>query len=322
MKLYFRWTAEERPGPQWLELYERAWPAYRTWFLKEGEAARPDVETCRRKLGEHMPELIPTWEHLVDLAGGSDEVARMLSLWRPAPYIGGCSQAIWLDDEPLLVRNYDFHPHACEGLFLRSSWHGRQVLASSDCLWGALDGMNESGLVAALSFGGRRARGRGFGIPLILRYVLEFCTTTAEAVKVLKRVPSNMAYNLTLLDREGRFALVELGPDRDPQVLHRRVSTNHQNAPLWRAYQKFSRSQEREEHLRRLLRRKDMTAETLIDSFLEPPLYAREHARGSGTLYTVVYRPTRGKVEYIWPGGRQKQSLRNFRNGQIELRYL
>lgn len=195
------------------------------------------------------------------------------------------------------------------------------MIASSDCLWGALDGMNGAGLVAALSFGGRKVKGRGFGIPLILRYILEFCSTTPEAVKVLMRVPSHMAYNVTLLDRESRYAVIEVAPDRPTRVLRRRVSANHQNAPLWQAYQRFSRSEEREDHLRALLRQRSLTPEALVANFLVPPLFTREYERGSGTLYTVVYLPAEDRVEYHWPGGVHGQSLRHLDEKQIEVRY-
>ena len=77
-----------------------------------------------------------------------------------------------------------------DGLILHTAWAGGRVIASIDCLWGCLDGMNEAGLAVSLSFGGRRAVGDGFGIPIVLRYVLEFCRTAADAADVLRRVPA------------------------------------------------------------------------------------------------------------------------------------
>ena len=41
--------------------------------------------------------------------------------------------------------------------------------------------------------------------------------------------------------------------------------------------------------------------ETLVDAFLRPPLYAMDYSRGFGTMYTAVYRPDRGIVDYVWP---------------------
>src|SRR6185436_2580738 len=96
---------------------------------------------------------------------------------RPTPYLTGCSQAVWTrrGEPPTLVRNYDYHPELCEGTLLLSAWHGTRVIAMSDCLWGVVDGINEHGLAVSLSFGGRQVVGDGFGIPLVLRYALEFC---------------------------------------------------------------------------------------------------------------------------------------------------
>ena len=79
----------------------------------------------------------------------------MLSLYRPTPYMAGCSQAVWQrDGRPLLVRNYDYFPERLEGTILMSAWNGVKTIVQSDCLWGVLDGMNEHGLAASLAFGG------------------------------------------------------------------------------------------------------------------------------------------------------------------------
>ena len=63
----------------------------------------------------------------------------------------GCSQAVWTGfGGPALVRNYDHAPHLFDGLVLRSAWREMPVLAVTDCLWGALDGVNGAGLCVAL----------------------------------------------------------------------------------------------------------------------------------------------------------------------------
>jgi predicted choloylglycine hydrolase len=81
----------------------------RTWYLKEGLAARPTPTEGRDALARHMPELLPIYDTLCGLAG-TDEVAhRMLSNYDPPPVIAGCSQAAWIGaGGPALVRNYDF----------------------------------------------------------------------------------------------------------------------------------------------------------------------------------------------------------------------
>ena len=121
-----------------------------------------------------MPELVPTYERLVELVGGEDLQARFLSFYCPPPYLSGCSQAVWLGDEPLLIRNYDYSPALCDAIILETCWNGRRVLGMSDGLFGLVDGMNENGLAVSLTFGGRTIVGDGFGVPLIIRYVLEW----------------------------------------------------------------------------------------------------------------------------------------------------
>ena len=59
---------------------------------------------------------------------------------------------------------------------------GRRVVGTEDCGWGLLDGVNDAGLAVSLTFGGRPQVGDGFGIPLILRYVLQTCTDVDQAV--------------------------------------------------------------------------------------------------------------------------------------------
>lgn len=319
MQLTFRWVREERPGPKWAALVERALPAYRAWYEADGAAARADLTTCRRELARHMPELVPLWERLVDLAGGDPEVARLLSLWRPPAYFAGCSQAVWTRGEPLLVRNYDYFPSATESTFLASAWCGRRVIATSDCLWGALDGINESGLAVALAYGGRTVRGAGFGIPLVLRYVLETCQSVQEGLEVLRRVPSHMAYNVSVVDAEGTHAVAQLGPDQETRVLRTAVATNHQRVLRWPLDDRAARSLRRERHIEALLGDKAVDAIGFCDAFLAPPLHSTEYATGDGTLYTAVYHPRARMAEYRWPGHGVTQRLDEFEEGEALL---
>lgn len=321
MQLRFRAIDEDRPGDRWAGELHRTWPSYSEWFLRQGDAARPDLATCRRMLSLHMPELVPLWERLVEVAGGGEQVARMLSLYRPTPYLSGCSQAAWTRGEPLLVRNYDYHPGDCEGTLLRTAWTGTRVLASSDCLWGVLDGVNEHGLCVALSFGGRRVVGDGFGIPLVLRYVLELCRSTAAAKEVLLRIPSHMAYNVSLLDASGEHAVAFLAPDRAPVVLPLAVATNHQHRVDPTHDDPAIGSGERERLLAERLGDPAMDAATFVDGFLQPPLFKSGYEHAFGTLYTACYEPRARRVEYLWQHHRWRQSLDDFVEGELLIEY-
>ncbi len=321
MQVEFRALDEPSPGERWRSLFQRYWPAYRGWFLREGDAARPSYLACRRALRAHMPELLPLYERLAELAGGGDAEARFLSLYRPTPYLSGCSQAVWLRDRPLLIRNYDYSPALWEGLLLHSAWHGLPVVAMSDCLWGALDGVNAHGLAVSLAFGGRKVAGDGFGIPLVLRYVLEFCESARQAIAVLARIPVHMAYNVTLLDAAGDFRTVLLAPDREPAVLRRALATNHQHGIEWLEHALATGSIDRERLLERHLADPAESSERFAERFLEPPLYSTAHGRGWGTLYTAVYDPGECRVRVRWPGYDLRQSCESFSELSLVLTY-
>ena len=323
MKFTFEAISESLPGAAWQANLKKHWNAYRKWFLSEGDAARPSYHRSVTELRKHMPELEPTYERLVELAGGGDLAARLLTLYCPPPYLTGCSQAVWPNGRnQLLVRNYDYSPHLTEGVLLCTEWNGRRVIAMSDCLWGALDGMNDAGLVVSLAFGGRRVVGDGFGIPLVLRYILEFCETTREAVSMLKRIPPHMAYNVTVVDRRGNFKTAYLSPDRRPVVRQFPVATNHQGRIEWMEHAHATATLEREQFLFSRIADSEETAEGLVDSFLRPPLFSRAYRKGYGTLYTAIYRPRKSMLELRWPNGKWVHTFDDFREGRWTVQYV
>jgi predicted choloylglycine hydrolase len=235
--------------------------------------------------------------------------------------MAGCSQALWNRDVHALVRNYDYHPGRCEGLFLLSSWHGTRVIAMTDSLWGALDGMNEHGLAVALAFGGSRTVGDGFGIPLVLRYVLEFCRTTADAVAALKRIPVHMTYTVSVIDRAGATATVFVGPDRPGEVVDTMVATNHQHEVRWPEHAELTQTLPREELLSRCVADPAETIEGFVARFLEAPIFSDRYDLAFGTLYTAIYRPDLGRVEFRWRNRSWHQSFDRFLEGVSLIRY-
>jgi predicted choloylglycine hydrolase len=316
------WAVDEaEPGDRWRELYRQRGVGYRRWFLSEGDAARPSYLACERALRRYMPELLPVWERVTEAAGGGDQAARLLSLWCPPAYLAGCSQAVWSRDPLLLVRNYDYSPRLWDGVLLRSAWLGRPVIAMTDVLWGALDGINDAGLAVALAFGGRKAIGEGFGIPLIMRYILETCATASEAAAVLRRIPSHMSYNVTAVDADGAHITAHVAPDRPTVITHRRIATNHQHAVEWHAYAHATATVDRERFLATRLNDPGETADRFVQRFLEPPLFSTRFDHGWGTLYTAVYRPERREAELRWPNAALPQSVDRFAEAQVHIRY-
>ena len=247
--MLWRALSEDLPGPMWAGLFSEYWPDYRRWWLKEGNSARPSYLESKRALEEHMPEIVPLYDQLCELAGGGDQAARFLSFYNPPPYLSGCSQAIWTGEEPVLVRNYDYNPKAFDSLILKTAWQGRQVMGTSDGLWGLVDGMNDAGLAVSLTFGGRQVVGSGFGVPLILRYVLQTCETAEEAGEALSCLPTHMSYNVTVLDAKRQYLTVMMSPDRKAIITHAAVATNHQENVEWVSHARFTSTVERERFL-------------------------------------------------------------------------
>lgn len=316
MHISFSCVHEDKPAEKWKALFDRTWPHYKTWFLSEGYFARKGYVTSMGELQDHMPELIPIYNELVQLAGGGDLEARFLSMYCPPAYMSGCSQVAWTQGSSALIRNYDYSFKLFEGTMQYTNWL-QPVIGVSDCMWGLLDGMNASGLAASLTFGGRKITGDGFGIPIIIRYLLETSTTVKEALQILKRVPVHMAYNVTLMDASDEYATVYLSPDRPAVIVNTAVSTNHQLEVEWGDYASLTGTIERKRLLEKLVLDQDETENSILKKFLQPPLYSTNFEKSFGTLYTILYRVKEGEVEIHWPELKVKQSFENFREQRV-----
>lgn len=323
MRLTFRSLSEEAPDAAWREVFNVGWPGWREWFLARGGNDKPRLEAAHKALRRHMPEIESLWERLVTTAVADADAARFLSFWSPPRYLVNCSQAVLVDDDgPLLIRNYDLDPRLSESTLLKSAWRRRQVVGMVEGMAGLADGMNDGGLAASLTFGGRTVTGPGFGIPWIMRYLLELCSDVAEAVDALRLLPCHMSYNVSVIDRQGNWATVFLAPDRPAIVTKHHFATNHQLGVEWPGHGRITGTLERERHLRALLERRDLSAATLAANFGTAPLFSAGYARGFGTVYTAAYRPARGEVTLSWQGGApQCWRLDDFRDRQMLVAY-
>ncbi len=320
-ELQFDAVSEQLPGNKWLERWNRSWPAYRVWFLSRGGDTGPSRNACESALLEHMPELVPTWKRLSLMTGDDDLAARFLSTWCPPAYLGGCSlAALSRNGVTRLVRNYDLSPDLNEGLLLHSEWTGTPVMGMVEFLWGLSDGINQKGLAVALAFGGSKVVGKGFGITTILRYVMETCGTVEQALEVLSRVPSHMAYNVTLADKSGMTLTVELKPGGGLQVMSEAVATNHQQGLLKPEKPLFTQTFERFDHLIDLLNT-DIDPASLVDEFMKSPLYQRKYSESLGTLFTANYNPDSLSLELCWRDSQWSQTLSNFQEGTRRIIY-
>ena len=322
VSLTLRAFGEDEPGPQIAGHLRETWPGFRRWWhggAAQSAEGRPSAAEAEARLEEHMPELVPTWRRLAAMLGDDPDARAALALWNPPPFLTGCSQAAVLPGGPALIRNYDWDYRLFDAVVARTAYGGRRVLGMLDCLWGLLDGINDAGLAVSLTFGGRPQVGAGFGIPLVIRYVLQVCKTVDEAVQALRRIPVHMSYNVTVLDRDGGWATVYLAPDRPAQVTGRAVATNYQGTVEWAPYAAAIRTVERQEQLEELLAA-GADVPGVVAACLRPPLYATRFGEGFGTLYTAEYRPDEGVARFHWPGQTWQHSLASLGTDSVSLR--
>lgn len=308
-------------GSKWKSVFDLYWPAYRNWLVQEKYYKKTNLEIARKALQVYMPEMVPAYENLCSIANADILAATFLTGYKLPEYTGACAQAVMTKGEIQLVRNYDYLPSLLEGVFIHTNWNGKKVMGMSDCLIGLVDGINDDGLAVSISFGGQNTVGDGFGIPFIIRYVLEFCSNVEQAVKALKRIPSHMAYNITVLDKEGKHKTVMVAPGKKARVLKDKFCTNHQEGTVWESNAEFNNTIERAAFLKKTLAKRKLSPTDLVNAFLNPPLYNTEFSKGNGTLYTAVYKPLQGTAALIWKVTSQLQYIDNFKEGQIVMTF-
>jgi predicted choloylglycine hydrolase len=245
---------------------------------------------------------MPIWERLCRLTGDDAVAARMLSMWGLPAFAVGCSQVVVPGEQPVLIRNYDYDQSLFEAVVASTNYSGhRRVLGTSDLLWGLLDGMNEDGLAISLTFGGRPGGGEGFGIPIVLRYVLETCATVEQAVGALQRIPVAQSYNVALVDTTGSHATVFVAPGQPAEVSRLDATTNHRLDQV--EHPAIATRLNSVGRLTRLdqLRADDASDDQLVAAMLQPPLRNDQFEIGFGTLYTAKYEPAAGTATWNWP---------------------
>jgi predicted choloylglycine hydrolase len=291
---------------QWQAIFNDYWPAYKAWYRykKQTDINSQVLKQGQRQLASIMPEMLPLYDSFLEAGNDCPVAAQFLTGYQPPAYLVNCSQAVLLDEEPVLMRNYDLSPDLSENLVTQSDWLGQEIIGTNECLWGLDDGMNKAGLSASVTFGGSQKLGKGFGIPFIMRYLLQTCDNVKQAIRVLQRVPSHMAYNVTLLDRQGSFATVMVAPDQAAIVTRERCITNHQAKVTWPAQAAFSRTRERKQFLDEFLARGKVNEQQLRDAFLDAPLHSTDYSQKFGTVYTAVYKPLSETMSYHWPAER------------------
>jgi hypothetical protein len=261
------------------------------WFKLQAE---------HRMFAKFAPVL---WE---ELAGLADELG--IPMERAAlrfgndgmrPPIGGCSAAMTAG---VYGRNYDFRPryYAAQFVLLQASGSYASI-GSSHQLTGRLDGMNEHGLMIGLHQVKRSPRFPGLSADLIVRIVLDQCSTTAEAVEKLRQVPHAMQYNYSLLDAGGVASVVEAGPGAVAARTGAWLAcTNHFQSALLRPLNDRRRAAHSQQRLPPLeaWASAGLSAEQMFAALNRStsPAFFHGYLRGGGTLHTIVGEPAKRRL--------------------------
>ncbi|MFJ4838163.1 C45 family autoproteolytic acyltransferase/hydolase [Streptomyces sp. NPDC088746] len=286
---------------RWAAHARAVWaPAAENWL--SAESLTPEGVARARELFEsHLPKLVPVLDRLaaqLDFPGSGTYLTHA----GMRPFFSSCTQ---YGAPGTLLRNYDFSPDMCEGTLV-SSHFLRPVIGTQEAGWGLLDGMNDAGLAVSLTFGGRFVHRPGLTILIVLRYLLETCSTVDEALDTLRPIPVAIPQNVTLADPD-RAVTVYVGPDIPMTVAPDACAANHQHLEVPDGQEQVTRTQERLAAVR--------ATGPDVAAMLEPPLYQYAYDEGLGTLYTADYRPAEGRVTYHWPGESWEQSFGGFTSG-------
>jgi len=257
-----------------------------------------NIQTEQRMFAKFAPVL---WEELVGLA---DELG--ITMERAAlrfgndgmrPPIGACSAAMTAD---VYGRNYDYRPRYYGAQFTLLQAGGSYAsIGSTHQLTGRLDGMNEHGLMIGLHQVKKNPRVSGLSADLIVRMILDQCSTTAEAVARLRQLPHAMQYNYSLLDANGVASVVEAGPGAIAARAGAWLAcTNHFQSPLLRPLNRHAaHSQQRLPPLEAWASG-GLSAERMFTALNQStsPAFFHGYLRGAGTLHTIVGEPAKRRL--------------------------
>ncbi|MFB5662395.1 C45 family autoproteolytic acyltransferase/hydolase [Alteribacillus sp. HJP-4] len=216
----------------------------------------------------------------------------------------GCSSVM---QNGMYIRNYDYYPKTYEGRFVFLNPKGRFATAGfAQRATGRTDGMNSRGFAAGYHFVNRIKPADGLVCSTICRILLEQCSSTTEAIALLKELPHRHAFNYSLYDSQGHAAVVEASA-RGTVVRKTRSNycTNH--------FISNELSKENCHYLKDSYRREKRLAEIDWSTHTEAAafqrfnhstdeIYSNQYSNWSGTMHTALYS-TEKQIILVGIGG-------------------
>lgn len=170
------------------------------------------------------------------------------------------------------------------------------------------DGVNEYGLAAGLTFIYPLKVQPGFNAGLLVRYILEKCKNTDEAILAVQNLPIGSQQTITLADRRGNLAIIECNCDKvlvhKPKAGENFIyTTNHFNSPEMQAYQfndvDDAFSHERYATLKSIFHRDSKLSYEFASKLLSGEMgFMCQYDRSIGfdTVWSSIYELSDGKI--------------------------
>ncbi|MGB5818805.1 MAG: C45 family peptidase [Saonia sp.] len=130
---------------------------------------------------------------------------------------GQCSVFAFKNKNSVIIgRNYDmlfrFKKFTESSLIAPANKYS--YISQSDVFIGRSDGINEKGLSIAMSFVNGTEIQPGIGFHFLIRKVLENCSTTKQAITIIKETKVSSANNFLIADKTGDIVVVESAPQK------------------------------------------------------------------------------------------------------------
>lgn len=171
---------------------------------------------CLPLYRRYYPEIVDEIQGMADGQGSPLETIANISfpMYCFKPQNHCTAFAISAEDNILLCKNSDFLV-SIEKLYMNCLYNldGAYAFNGNTTAFIQIeDGMNEKGLAVALTFLYPHMQKPGLNAGMLVRYILEKCATTDEAITALKELPIASAQTITLADKSGNIAVAECNP--------------------------------------------------------------------------------------------------------------
>lgn len=175
------------------------------------------AKECEKEYKKYYPELL---DEIQGISDGNEVPVETLHALLFSMYCfefdNKCTCfAFKTDNEILFARNSDFLVNL-EKLYANCIYNLKDSYsfnANTTAFVQMEDGVNEHGLAVGLTFIYPKLRKPGFNAGMLIRYLLEKCKTTEEAITELYRLPIASAQTVTIADKYGEIAVVECNPE-------------------------------------------------------------------------------------------------------------